>query len=249
MSDSEPYNSDNSVDYSYDTQSEVNDSNDDYEDMSHIEIDPDNEEVDENEDGQFDPTTEGEDITDSEEDIENSYDGVESDTSNDEQITTPKKYRKCKEATCNTPACDANINYGDLNWTRVPDDERSTNAVLTKYETIRVLGTRIQQLSMGAPPLIANSDDLSYHQIAYLELNTGMMPYIIRRRLPYKRYEEWKINELEIIHTIDDSIYNVDIDPDTIATVDTIKKTKADKKKTDKKKTKTKTKTNKRTKA
>lgn len=55
---------------------------------------------------------------------------------------------------------------------------------ITKYELARVLGARALQLSMGAPPLLKVTVDDSLIEIARRELDAGMLPVIIRRKMP-----------------------------------------------------------------
>jgi len=55
---------------------------------------------------------------------------------------------------------------------------------ITKYELARVLGARALQLSMGAPPLVKVAVDESLIDIAERELEAGMLPVIIRRKMP-----------------------------------------------------------------
>lgn len=97
--------------------------------------------------------------------------------------------------------------YARLEPTRIPDSQRTSDREMTKYEMVRIIGTRAQQISMGAKPLIDNVENLHPAKVAYLELKLGLTPIIIRRRLPNKKYEEWKISELEIIHEIKDPYY------------------------------------------
>lgn len=81
---------------------------------------------------------------------------------------------------------------------RVPDDERITLNKLTKYEMVRILGIRAQQIASNAPTLVKNIEGKSPVQIAIFELQNKMMPFIIRRNLPNNTYELWKIKELDV---------------------------------------------------
>lgn len=88
----------------------------------------------------------------------------------------------------------------------VPTSERITKPFLNKYEKTRVLATRSKHLSLGAKPLIKIENAtattfLSSFEIAKQELKEGMIPYIIRRRMPDGRYEQWKVSELQDIYT------------------------------------------------
>ena len=82
--------------------------------------------------------------------------------------------------------------------TQVPDDERITLSKLTKYEMVRVLGIRAQQISVGAKTLVKNIEDKSPIEIAIYELKNKMTPFKIRRPLPNNTYEIWKIKELDV---------------------------------------------------
>ena len=79
---------------------------------------------------------------------------------------------------------------------RVPDDERITKPIMTKYERVRLLGIRTRQLALGAKPMIKNSESLSSKEIAELELENNIIPLIIIRPLPNGRKEYWKVSEL-----------------------------------------------------
>ena len=80
----------------------------------------------------------------------------------------------------------------------VPKEDRITMPYLTKYERVRVLGTRAKQISLGAKILVNNVDltTKSHIEIATIELDLGVIPFKIRRPLPNGQVEEWKISEL-----------------------------------------------------
>lgn len=59
---------------------------------------------------------------------------------------------------------------------------------LTRFEKARIIGARALQLSMGAPSLIKSSEGFLEPIItAIKELEAGMIPITVRRRLPEKR--------------------------------------------------------------
>lgn len=65
-----------------------------------------------------------------------------------------------------------------------------SDSTITKYERARIIGARALQLSMGSLPLIDISslpreDTIT---IAEMELNAGILPITIRRRLPNGDY-------------------------------------------------------------
>ena len=59
----------------------------------------------------------------------------------------------------------------------------NTNS-LTKYEKVRVLGTRATQISMGAKPLIPIGDMTDALEIATRELEMGKLPLVVVRHYP-----------------------------------------------------------------
>jgi DNA-directed RNA polymerase I, II, and III subunit RPABC2 len=79
---------------------------------------------------------------------------------------------------------------------------RITKPFLNIYEKTRVLSTRAKQLSLGAKPLIKIEGNLklSSLEIATLEFENKMIPFIIKRKLPDGKYELWKVSELEDIY-------------------------------------------------
>ena len=79
----------------------------------------------------------------------------------------------------------------------VPDDERITKPILNKYERVRVMGDRTQQLSAGAKPMIKDVEHLSPQEIAQLELDNNVLPFIIYRPLANGKIERWKLSELK----------------------------------------------------
>jgi DNA-directed RNA polymerase I, II, and III subunit RPABC2 len=80
----------------------------------------------------------------------------------------------------------------------VEDNKRITFPKLTKYERVRLIGSRAKQISLGAKVLIKNTNGLSPIEIAKLELIERMIPMKIKRILPDNKVEIWKLSELEI---------------------------------------------------
>ena len=80
----------------------------------------------------------------------------------------------------------------------VEDNKRITFPKLTKYERVRLIGTRAKQISLGAKVLIKNTSGLNPIEIAKLELNERMIPMKIKRILPDNKVEIWKLSELDI---------------------------------------------------
>lgn len=56
--------------------------------------------------------------------------------------------------------------------------------ILTKYEIVRILGTRATQIAQGAPPMIDITGMTDALTIAEHELKQKIIPIIIIRTLP-----------------------------------------------------------------
>jgi DNA-directed RNA polymerase I, II, and III subunit RPABC2 len=80
----------------------------------------------------------------------------------------------------------------------VNPEDRITLPKLTKYERVRLIGTRAKQISLGAKVMVKNTNGLSSIEIAKLELNHKMIPMKIKRVLPDNKIEIWKLSELEL---------------------------------------------------
>jgi len=80
----------------------------------------------------------------------------------------------------------------------VPKDERITKPILFKYERVRLLAIRTQQLILGAKPMIKNAHSLSEEEIAKLEIkNRAPGPLYLTRERPDGKVEKWYLSEME----------------------------------------------------
>ena len=77
----------------------------------------------------------------------------------------------------------------------VNKSDRITTKYLTQYERTKILGNRTNQLIKGSKPLVKVNKTINYFEIAKLELETGMIPYKIKRVLPNGKVEIWDIEE------------------------------------------------------
>ena len=75
---------------------------------------------------------------------------------------------------------------------------RRTRPVLSRFELAHVLAIRTEQIARGTIPLVERNEGEGPSQLAERELQSRLIPFIIRRYLPNGRYEDWKIEELEI---------------------------------------------------
>jgi len=69
---------------------------------------------------------------------------------------------------------------------------------LTRFERARIMGSRALQLSLGAPPFIDFSKNISTSlEIAMEELDQKVIPIVIRRTLPNGDYQNISIDQFE----------------------------------------------------
>jgi len=82
----------------------------------------------------------------------------------------------------------------------VIDDAHRTLPMLTKYEKARILGVRAKQINNGSTPFIELKENIiDGYLIAEKELAEKKIPFIIRRPLPNRGSEYWRLEDLELI--------------------------------------------------
>lgn len=198
-------------------------------DSTTLDIDPDDEK-DLNEDDRYDPVEENEELEDPDkdpdiedenddnadaDDVEEAGEVAEEDEINEDgDESYPTESRTChlknlKNLNKDFIVLDEDDShmYGKMEYKRVKDVDRISDPIMTYYEMTRIIGTRAQQFNFGAEPLVNGLDGLHPAKMAYIELISKMTPYIIRRHMPGKKYEEWWIEELDIIHVITDDFF------------------------------------------
>ena len=160
-------------------------------------------------DGEFDPVEHEELEDDDDLGEEDEYDDVGGDDGDDVDYVSGKKSRCHLKEFDETSviADDDSYIFSKLEYRKVPDDERQTDPVMTFYELVRVLGTRAQQFNLSAKPLVKGLENMTPARMAYVELLEKKNVFIIRRNLPGKLYEDWRTDELEIIHEINDDFF------------------------------------------
>jgi DNA-directed RNA polymerase I, II, and III subunit RPABC2 len=81
-------------------------------------------------------------------------------------------------------------------------DEHTTYPFITIYEKTKIIGLRANQLSQGARPYI-DMKEYSYitnvRDIARVELENKLLPFIVKRPLPNGKYEYWRLSDLMIL--------------------------------------------------
>jgi DNA-directed RNA polymerase I, II, and III subunit RPABC2 len=80
------------------------------------------------------------------------------------------------------------------------DELHATEPYLTKYERARILGVRAAQINKNAPIFVTVPENIiDGYQIAKLELDAKVIPFIIRRTLSNGASEYWSLKDLENI--------------------------------------------------
>ena len=93
-------------------------------------------------------------------------------------------------------------NYEMNEVLQVPNEERISRNILTKYEIVRIIGTRAKQISDGSKVFVKYDGNKSAIELAELELKHKMVPLKIKRPLPNGKFEIWKISEFELLENI-----------------------------------------------
>ena len=75
---------------------------------------------------------------------------------------------------------------------------KTTPPFLNKFERAKLLGIRAQMLSAGAQPMVGPPYSDNCYEIALRELGEKKIPLIIRRYLPDKTFEDWRLEDLII---------------------------------------------------
>jgi DNA-directed RNA polymerase I, II, and III subunit RPABC2 len=78
--------------------------------------------------------------------------------------------------------------------------KNSTRNFMTKYEKVKVVGLRAEQLQRGATPYV-EFDHRNFNpvEIAQKELDARKLPFMICRTLPNGQKEYWRIDDMIII--------------------------------------------------
>ena len=74
--------------------------------------------------------------------------------------------------------------------------EPRTGKRMTRYELIKVIASRVEQITTGAPYSIAPDEDDTPVDIAIKELEQGKLPMMIERTLPDGSKEELRLADL-----------------------------------------------------
>lgn len=140
---------------------------------------------------------------DEDNDDDDEYDYDEEDMTDDEEtekslmVETETETEIIDDKNCFYKYANIDNTTESIQTIYVSGDERITKPFLTKYERIRILGIRTKQLASGAKPMIKDIPNISSYEIAKMELELKVIPFIINRPLSNGIIEQWKLEELD----------------------------------------------------
>jgi DNA-directed RNA polymerase I, II, and III subunit RPABC2 len=135
-----------------------------------------------------------------EEEAEAEADLEEAEAEVEEEKVVSKKKAVKKTVVINNDCLYNNIDFEEdyaEKEEQVDSSNRITMNRLTKYEKVRIIGIRTNQIMTGANILIKGIEGKTPSEIAELELKYNMVPFKIKRKLPNGKFEIWKLSELE----------------------------------------------------
>lgn len=92
------------------------------------------------------------------------------------------------------------LDFQDINHAYDPSKNKTSN-ILTKYEKVKMLGLRAEQIQRGSTVYIDIATVRIFNAlvIAKLELNQKKLPFMISRKLPNGENEYWKLEDMIIL--------------------------------------------------
>jgi DNA-directed RNA polymerase I, II, and III subunit RPABC2 len=90
--------------------------------------------------------------------------------------------------------------FNDILKTYDPSKNK-TNNILSKYEKVKIIGIRAEQVQRGAPPYIDIDLNKPFdaRDLAKKELAARKIPFMISRKLPDGKTEYWRLDDLMIL--------------------------------------------------
>lgn len=90
--------------------------------------------------------------------------------------------------------------YNDIMKNYDPSKNK-TNNILSKYEKVKIIGLRAEQIQRGSTPYIEMAEDEEFNPraIAKKELKEGKIPFMISRKLPNGVVEYWRLGDMLIL--------------------------------------------------
>ena len=76
--------------------------------------------------------------------------------------------------------------------------KNKTSNILTKYEKVKIIGIRAEQIQRGAAAYVPIEEPFDARAIAKQELKEGKIPFMISRMLPNGVVEYWRLDDMLI---------------------------------------------------
>ena len=182
-------------------------SDDEFEDEFDETLTEDNEndenDIEENNEGELDEDSINENFENDEDELNIKKSSLEDSVNKselDKNTLTDNFLDEDEEEDDDTEILDPNYEMNEV--LQVPNEERISRNILTKYEIVRIIGTRAKQISDGSKVFVKYDGNKSAIELAELELKHKMVPLKIKRPLPNGKFEIWKISELELLENI-----------------------------------------------
>lgn len=78
--------------------------------------------------------------------------------------------------------------------------KNSTRNFLTKYEKVKIIGLRAEQIQRGSPPYVEfDKKKFDPIDIATKELDSRKLPFMVCRTLPNGEKEYWRLDDMIIM--------------------------------------------------
>lgn len=76
-----------------------------------------------------------------------------------------------------------------------------TKNILSKYERVKIIGLRSEQLQRGADPYVEldQTKEFNPREVAYEELRQRKLPFMLKRTLPDGTVEYWRLDDMIIL--------------------------------------------------
>ena len=90
--------------------------------------------------------------------------------------------------------------FNDIMKNYDPNKNKTKN-ILSKYEKVKMIGIRAEQLQRGAEPSIKLDMNVPFNprDIAHEELRQRKLPMLICRKLPDGTKEYWRLDDMVIL--------------------------------------------------
>lgn len=127
-------------------------------------------------------------------------DDEDRDLEEDDHDTDSEEEIECLYADSEEELDDDEGNDEEESGEFVPDSQRRTKRKLFRYEYVRCVRDRTEQIIHESKKMIKNCDHLTPIQIAKLEILRNTLPFYIIRTLSNGKKERWSIEELDKSH-------------------------------------------------